>query len=80
MSDLEIKIKQDSLVRRIRKEGMARTLNDLTHTQFSQDELQQLNEAKLFIGSVPNVEFIHKLVYQPRLIPSYESKIMAIAN
>ena len=78
MSTTEIKEKQNSLARRIRKEGMIRTLNNLSNTSFTQDELNQLNEAQLFVGSVPNVEFIHNLVCQPRLTPSIESRIMAV--
>lgn len=78
MSNAEIKNKQNSLARRIRKEGLIRTLNDLTTTEFTQDELNQLNEAKIFVGSVPNIEFIHSLVYQPKLVQSYESRLMAL--
>lgn len=53
---------KDSLIRRIKKEGIEPTIKDLCSTKFSDNILAELETAQIFKNGHPNIAFIRSLV------------------
>ena len=51
----------DSLKRRIKKYGVTRIIEELSHTRFNENVMKQLEKANIFIDGDLNVSLIRSL-------------------